>query len=199
MPGLSLDRIKGFSAYMISRSAALPTTLCLDKTRPQITYTRASRASVRGTGEDSQSLEPAKRRSRRAPPPNSLGTRYSGGRLAGRYAILRHQMPRERCYTRCARDSPAQNQNRVAPGTRMQLASRPKVVDGAAPNHVSLRRAHERYLGCDHATYPYDGNATYTFQNRIQGHKRTISQLRAHLIKARVTILHYNVLTKDNC
>ena len=77
------------------------------------------------------------------------------------------------------------------------LASRPKVVDGAAPNHVSLRRAHESYLGYDHATCPYDGNAT--FQNRIQGHKRTISQLRAHLIKARVTILYYNVLTNDNC
>ena len=26
------------------------------------------------------------------------------------------------------------------------VASRPKVVDGAAPNHVSLWRAHERYL-----------------------------------------------------
>ena len=77
------------------------------------------------------------------------------------------------------------------------VASRPKIVDGAAPNHVSLRRAHESYLGCDHATYPYDGNAT--FQNRIQGHKRTISQLRAHLIKARVTIPYYNVLTNDNC
>jgi len=66
-------------------------------------------------------------------------------------------------------------------------------VDGAAPSHVSLRRAHEHYLGCDHATYPYDGNAT--FQNRIQGHKRTISQLRAHLIKARLTIAYDNVLT----
>ena len=40
------------------------------------------------------------------------------------------------------------------------VASRPKVVDDAAPNHVSLRRAHESYLGCDHATYPYNGNAT---------------------------------------
>jgi len=50
------------------------------------------------------------------------------------------------------------------------VASPPKVVHGAAPNHVSLRRAHESYLGCDHATYPYDGNA-----NRNQGHKRTIS------------------------
>ena len=66
------------------------------------------------------------------------------------------------------------------------------VVDGAAPNHVSLRRARMK-IGRDHATYPYDGNAT--FQNRIQGHKRTISQLRAHLIKAHVTIPHYNVLT----
>ena len=75
------------------------------------------------------------------------------------------------------------------------VASWPKVVDGAAPNHVSLRRAHE--LPCDHATYPYDGNAT--FQNRIQGHKRTISQLRAHLIKARLTIPYYNVLTNDTC
>ena len=79
------------------------------------------------------------------------------------------------------------------------MASRPEVVDGAAPNHVSLRRAHERYLylGRDHATYPYDGNAT--FQNRIQGHKRMISQLSAHLIKARVTIPYYDVLIKDNC
>ena len=77
------------------------------------------------------------------------------------------------------------------------VASRPKVVDGAAPNHVSLWRAHESYLGCDHATHPYDSNAT--FQNRIQGHKRTISELRAHLIKARVTIPYYNVLTNDNC
>jgi len=48
------------------------------------------------------------------------------------------------------------------------VASRPKVVDGAAPNHVSLRRAHERNLCCDYATYPYDVNAI--FQNRIQGH-----------------------------
>ena len=77
------------------------------------------------------------------------------------------------------------------------VASRPKVVDGAAPNHVSLQRVHESYLGCDHATYPYDSNTT--FQNRIQGHKLTISQLRAHLIKARLTIPYYNVLTNDNC
>ena len=76
------------------------------------------------------------------------------------------------------------------------VASRPKVVDGAAPNHVSLRRAHEIYLGCEHATYPYDGNAT--FQNRIQGHKRTISQLRAHLIKARVTVFYYKTIIVNN-
>ena len=77
------------------------------------------------------------------------------------------------------------------------VGSRPKVVDSAAPNHVSLQHTHENYLGCDHATFPYDGNAT--FQNRIQRHKRTISQLRAHLIKARVTIPFYNALTNDNC
>ena len=59
---------------------------------------------------------------------------------------------------------------------------------------MCLRRAHK--IGCDHATYPYDHA---TFQNSIQGHKRTISQLRAHLIKARVNIHYYNVLTKDNC
>ena len=75
------------------------------------------------------------------------------------------------------------------------VASWLKVVDGAVPNHVSLRCAHK--IGCDHITYPYDGNAT--FQNCIQGHKQTISQLHAHLIKARVTIAHYNVFTKDNC
>ena len=66
------------------------------------------------------------------------------------------------------------------------VASRPKVVDGVAPNHVSLQCVHESYLGCDHATYPCDGNAT--FQNCIQGHKCTISQLCTHSIKARVTI-----------
>ena len=68
-------------------------------------------------------------------------------------------------------------------------------MPGLIMQYVSLRRAHERC--CDHATYPYDGNAT--FQNRIQGHKRTTSQLSAHLIKARVTIPYYNVLTNDNC
>ena len=75
------------------------------------------------------------------------------------------------------------------------VASQPKVVDGAAPNHMNLRRAHERYLGCDHTTHPYDSNTT--FLNRIQGHKCMISQLCAHLIKAHVTIPYYNVLTND--
>ena len=87
--------------------------------------------------------------------------------------------------------------NRAQLFLAVYVASRPEVVDGAAPNHVSLRRAHERYLGCDHATCSYDGNAT--FQNRIQGHKRTISQLSVHLIKARLTIPYYNVLANDNC
>ena len=81
---------------------------------------------------------------------------------------------------------------------RAAVASRPKVVDSAAPNHVTLRRAHEG-LGCDHATHPYDIDSNATFQNRIQGYKRPISQLRAHLIKARVTIPYYNVLTNDKC
>ena len=49
--------------------------------------------------------------------------------------------------------------NRAQLFLAVYVASRPEVVDGAAPNHVSLRRAHERYLGCDHATYSYDGNA----------------------------------------
>ena len=74
------------------------------------------------------------------------------------------------------------------------VASQPKVVDGTAPNHVSLQHVHKHYLGCDHATNPYDSNAT--FQNRIQGHKCTISQLSAHLIKVHITIPYYNVLTK---
>ena len=38
------------------------------------------------------------------------------------------------------------------------VASRPKAVDGAAPNHVHLWCVHE--IGCDHTTYTYDGNAT---------------------------------------
>ena len=70
-------------------------------------------------------------------------------------------------------------------GHHTYVANRLEVVDGAAPNHVSLQRAHERYLGCDHTTYPYDGNTSH-----IQGHKRTISQLNTHLIKARVTITY---------
>ena len=46
------------------------------------------------------------------------------------------------------------------------LTSRLKVVDGAARNHGSLRRAQDSYryiplyLGCDHATCPYNGAAS---------------------------------------
>lgn len=54
MPGLSLDRIKGFSAYQSVRGTSYHTS-CGQNT-PKITYTRASRASVRGTGEDSYGL-----------------------------------------------------------------------------------------------------------------------------------------------
>ena len=101
------------------------------------------------------------------PTSQPAGTPYSTIRCLGNVAIL------------AAPDgnSPA--------GHHTYIANRPEVVDGTAPNHVSLQRAHECYLGCDHTTYPYDGNASH-----IQGHKRTISQLSAHLIKARITITY---------
>ena len=51
MPGLSPDRIKGFSAYQSARGTSYHTSS--RQNTPQITYTRASRASVRGTGEAS--------------------------------------------------------------------------------------------------------------------------------------------------
>ena len=52
------------------------------------------------------------------------------------------------------------------------VASRPKVVDGAAPNHVSLRGAHESYFGCDNATYHMTATLHFkTVSKDISAHK----------------------------